>query len=110
MDETGILKEGEVFVITSTEPGEGKKKVLTGRNIIITRSPALHPGDVQRVTAVDVPQDHPLRKLCNCICFSQKGERDLPSKLSGGDLDGDLYNVSLISFVFLNDSSMLTSE
>jgi hypothetical protein len=31
--------------------------------------------------------------LRNCICFSQKGERDLPSKLSGGDLDGDLYQI-----------------
>ncbi len=25
--------------------------------------------------------------------FSQKGSRDLPSQLSGGDLDGDLHNV-----------------
>jgi hypothetical protein len=25
--------------------------------------------------------------------FSQKGTRDLPSCLSGGDLDGDIYNV-----------------
>jgi len=94
MDETGILEEGEVFVITSTEPGERKKTVLTGSNIIVSRSPALHPGDVQVVKAVDVPRHHPLRKLSNCICFSQKGNRDLPSQLSGGDLDGDLYQVS----------------
>lgn len=32
-------------------------------------------------------------QLRNCIVFSQKGARDLPSKLSGGDLDGDLYNI-----------------
>jgi hypothetical protein len=31
--------------------------------------------------------------LKNCIVFSQQGDRDLPSKLSGGDLDGDIYNV-----------------
>ena len=31
--------------------------------------------------------------LRNCVVFSSKGERDLPSQLSGGDLDGDLYNV-----------------
>lgn len=31
--------------------------------------------------------------LSNCIVFSQKGTRDLPSQLSGGDLDGDIYNV-----------------
>lgn len=93
MDETDTLKEGQVFIITSTESGDGKKDVLTGKNMIVTRSPALHPGDVQIVEAIDVPRDHPLRKLSNCICFSQKGERDLPSKLSGGDLDGDLYHI-----------------
>ena len=34
-----------------------------------------------------------MKRLRNCIVFSQKGTRDLPSQLSGGDLDGDLYNV-----------------
>ncbi|KAJ6781681.1 hypothetical protein PWT90_07761 [Aphanocladium album] len=42
---------------------------------------------------VTPPESHPLRKLRNCIAFSQKGSRDLPSQLSAGDLDGDLYNV-----------------
>lgn len=27
------------------------------------------------------------------IVFSSQGQRDLPSQLSGGDLDGDLYNI-----------------
>ncbi|KAK5017650.1 hypothetical protein LTR60_001847 [Cryomyces antarcticus] len=53
----------------------------------------MHPGDVQVVKAVDVPPNSPLNALHNCIVFSAKGERDLPSMLSGGDLDGDLYNV-----------------
>lgn len=60
---------------------------------MITRSPALHPGDVQCVTAVDVPADSPLQALHNVVIFSSKGQRDLPSQLSGGDLDGDLYNI-----------------
>ena len=34
-----------------------------------------------------------MRELFNCVIFSQNGDRDLPSQLSGGDLDGDLYNV-----------------
>ena len=66
--------------------------MITG-SIVITRSPALHPGDVQCVTAVDVPVDSPLRALHNVVVFSSKGQRDLPSQLSGGDLDGDLYNI-----------------
>jgi len=67
-------------------------QLITG-NVVITRSPALHPGDVQCVTAVDVPTDSPLRALHNVVVFSSRGQRDLPSQLSGGDLDGDLYNI-----------------
>lgn len=92
MDETGILEEGEVFIIVDSE--SGVPSVLDGERIVVTRCPALHPGDVQIVRAVkSIPQNSPLWKLSNCICFSQKGLRDLPSKLSGGDLDGDLYQI-----------------
>jgi hypothetical protein len=93
MDETEVLEEGQIFCIVDMD---GKPRVITGkdgRKVIITRSPALHPGDIQLATAVTVPDDSPLMQLRNCICFSQKGLRDLPSKLSGGDLDGDTYHI-----------------
>lgn len=93
MDETEILREGEVFCIVEVD---GHARVITGkygRKVIVTRSPALHPGDIQLATAVTVPEDSPLMQLRNCICFSQKGSRDLPSQLSGGDLDGDKFHV-----------------
>lgn len=86
MDETNTLKEGEIYCTVN----EGK--VFTGR-VAITRSPAMHPGDIQPAMAVDVPKDHPLKQLHNVVVFSQQGPRDLPSMLSGGDLDGDLFNV-----------------
>lgn len=89
MDETGFLEENEVYCTVRTEKGP---LILTG-NVVVTRSPALHPGDIRCASAVDVPQDSSLRALHNCLVFSSKGERDLPSQLSGGDLDGDLYNV-----------------
>lgn len=89
MDETNFLEEGQVFCSVRSEK---TGLVLTGR-VVITRCPALHPGDVQYVDAVDVPQDSPLRSVHNCVVFSAKGDRDLPSQLSGGDLDGDLYNI-----------------
>ncbi|KAL8783757.1 MAG: hypothetical protein Q9195_009284 [Heterodermia aff. obscurata] len=89
MDETGFLQEGEIYCSVYNADGP---LILTG-DVVITRCPALHPGDVQCVNAVDVPQESPLRALQNCVVFSQHGERDLPSKLSGGDLDGDLYNI-----------------
>ena len=89
MDETGYLQEGEIYCFVQTEEG-GQ---LVAGNVVVTRCPALHPGDVQCVTAVDVPVDSPLSALHNVVVFSSMGERDLPSQLSGGDLDGDLYNI-----------------
>ncbi len=90
MDETGYLKEGEIYCVW--QRAEESKVVLTGK-VAITRSPALHPGDIQLVEAVSVPSQSPLNVLHNCVVFSQHGRRDLPSMLSGGDLDGDLYNI-----------------
>ncbi|KAI5808554.1 RNA dependent RNA polymerase-domain-containing protein [Peziza echinospora] len=89
MDETGYLKEGEIYCHVESEE---QNSVLTGE-IVITRAPAMHPGDVQICKAVHVPNDSPLQALKNCVVFSQHGARDLPSMLSGGDLDGDLYNL-----------------
>ncbi|KGQ04334.1 RNA-dependent RNA polymerase 1 [Beauveria bassiana D1-5] len=96
MDETGFLQENQVYVTydaTRGKSGERLDTTLTDGPIIVTRSPALHPGDIQCVQMVTPPESHPLRSLRNCIVFSQKGSRDLPSQLSGGDLDGDLYNI-----------------
>ncbi|EXJ91772.1 hypothetical protein A1O3_00322 [Capronia epimyces CBS 606.96] len=90
-DETGWLKEGEVFV-TFVEEESRKHSCLNGR-VAVTRSPALHPGDVQVVQAVAPLPSSALWDLRNCVVFSQQGSRDLPSMLSGGDLDGDLYNI-----------------
>jgi len=89
MDEYGVLEEGEVYCHIDDA---GKRSILTGE-IVITRAPAMHPGDVQVCRAVKLPIDCPLYNLRNCVVFSQKGDRDLPSQLSGGDLDGDLYNL-----------------
>ncbi|KAI9739001.1 MAG: hypothetical protein M1818_005315 [Claussenomyces sp. TS43310] len=99
MDETGFLEEGEIFCIMDTP--RGTQKVITGERLIITRAPALHPGDIRRVRGVTVPDDSPLMSLSNCIVFSSKGARDLPSQLSGGDLDGDLYNLIWDPYVIL---------
>ncbi|KAK2938336.1 RNA-dependent RNA polymerase, eukaryotic-type [Fusarium oxysporum f. sp. vasinfectum] len=97
MDETGFLDADEVFVTYDKTHGvyRGRRinSTLKDGQVIVTRSPALHPGDIQIVNQVTPPQGHPLRSLQNCIVFSQKGKRDLPSMLSGGDLDGDLYNI-----------------
>ena len=95
MDETNTLQEGEIYVATQIpdQHGEWQHHVLNEDKVVVTRAPALHPGDVQFVKAVDVERGNPLKGLRNCVVFSQRGERDLPSKLSGGDLDGDLFHI-----------------
>ncbi|KAL3458071.1 RNA dependent RNA polymerase-domain-containing protein [Aspergillus heterothallicus] len=92
MDETGFLEENEVYVTYDTMQGRFASPPGYCR-LFVTRSPALHDGDIQYVYNRRAPQGHPLTKHKNCIVFSQKGKRDLPSQLSGGDLDGDLYNI-----------------
>lgn len=90
MDETNYLEEGKVYIAVESE--QKSREVVLG-TVCITRAPALHPGDIRLVEAVDVPEKSPLRQLHNCVVFSQNGSRDLPSQLSGGDLDGDLYQI-----------------
>lgn len=101
MDETGFLQEGQVYLPVQTEKG---RCTLRGK-VVVTRSPALHPGDVQVADAVDVHEDSPLTALNNCVVFSSKGQRDLPSQLSGGDLDGDLYNIIYMDHLFPGEIS-----
>ncbi|WVQ80183.1 hypothetical protein IAT38_002288 [Cryptococcus sp. DSM 104549] len=87
-DESGLLKEGEVFC-QFQENDDAPPRVVV-HEVLVCRAPALHPGDVRRARAVDVPQ---LRHLKNVIVFSTQGERDLPNMLGGGDLDGDDYTL-----------------
>lgn len=92
LDETGTLEENEIFCQVSvnnntTGNGGHRRKVITGECIIF-RNPCFHPGDIRVVTAVDNPK---LKHLVDVIVFPSKGFRDIPSMLSGGDLDGDDY-------------------
>lgn len=92
MDETGYLEEDEIYVTFDRSHDRIASLPRIGP-ALVTRSPALHPGDIRVVKMVTPPKNSPLRHLRNCIVFSQHGDRDLPSQLSGGDLDGDLYSV-----------------
>lgn len=93
MDETGFLKENEVYVTYDTMGTRFGPPPGSQRSLLVTRSPALHPGDIQVARNVIPPKGHPLLDHINVIVFSRHGNRDLPSQLSGGDLDGDIYNV-----------------
>ncbi|KAJ6519524.1 RNA-directed RNA polymerase 2 [Mycena sanguinolenta] len=93
-DEHRFLKEGEIFVCTR-EPDSNKLNYLEG-DVLISRSPTIHPGDIQRVKAIGKPPPgscFEIEPLPNTVVFSVLGERPLPSCCGGGDLDGDTYNI-----------------
>ncbi|KAM0496418.1 hypothetical protein D7B24_003016 [Verticillium nonalfalfae] len=95
MDESGFLSEGEVSVCYDScyNGSLPIDSTLNDGNIPVIRSPALYPGNVPSVRMRTPPVGYPLRDLRNCIVFSQHGDQDLPSQLSGGDPDSDLYNI-----------------
>ena len=84
-DPRGVLKEGECAVrFTMVE--DGVPKTIVGTDVLVTRNPCLHPGDLQKFKAV---QHDELSHLVDCIVFPTRGRRPSADLMSGGDLDGD---------------------
>jgi len=124
VDPTGTLEEDEVFVQTRKDNFSMHKhgyglnnrqnrmeqaeiistidsmaEIIEG-DVLVTRNPCTHPGDIRLLKCVDRPQ---LRYLFNVVVFSSKGERPQCNMMSGGDLDGDVYFVTwdkeLLSYI-----------
>jgi RNA-dependent RNA polymerase len=99
IDETRTLKHDEVYIHIqkpnkyNTEIEEDK--IIEGE-IIITKNPCLHPGDIRIVKAINNDEiNSKLKHMKNVIVFSsQIGKRPIPNMISGGDLDGDCFYVS----------------
>ena len=101
IDETGLLKEDEVFIqcrFQGEEEIDEKRTIVNGDKFVvvspvcIAKNPCMHPGDVRILRAVfnqtlaDVRWD--------VIVFPAKGNRPITDMCSGSDLDGDLYFVA----------------
>ncbi|KAH9066241.1 RNA dependent RNA polymerase-domain-containing protein [Lactarius vividus] len=90
-DKVFTLKEKQIYVCVQ-ESTDKEPEYLKG-TCLISRSPVIHPGDIQRVYAVGKPPD-------DKICFALSGVAlvlpafnwymlcSLASCLAGGDLDG----------------------
>ncbi|KAF8486749.1 RdRP-domain-containing protein [Russula emetica] len=88
------LSPGRIFVCVQENANE-PPKYFKG-TCVISRSPVIHPGDVQRVYAVGEPPEDKIcffRHLKNVVVLPAVGDRSLASCLAGGDLDGDTYDV-----------------
>ncbi|KAF3186737.1 hypothetical protein TWF788_002960 [Orbilia oligospora] len=93
-DPSGELKKGQVYLRFGPESKFIDPKtmmaidVLRG-DVLVGRNPAHFASDIQKVTAVDVPE---LRFLTDVIVFPadpESNDRSLADYLSGGDYDGD---------------------
>lgn len=129
VDPTGTLKHNEIFVQTRRDNFsihnsfgyqnanranrlehldainqlDSISEIIEG-DVLVTRNPCVHPGDIRRLTCVDKPE---LRYLYNVVVFSSEGERPQCNMMSGGDLDGDIYFITwdkeLLSYVKLEN-------
>ncbi|OTB06797.1 hypothetical protein M426DRAFT_318509 [Hypoxylon sp. CI-4A] len=91
VDFLGVLEEDEVHLGFSSkftdENSNFSETFLHGMDVLVARTPAHYPSDIQRVKAVFKPE---LGSLKDVIIFPTKGNIPLADKLSGGDYDGDI--------------------
>ncbi|KAF8635589.1 hypothetical protein AX15_000237 [Amanita polypyramis BW_CC] len=88
------LKEGQIYACVQDSPDD--EPVWLQGPCTVSRSPVVHPGDIQRVEAIGKPPEDRLclfAKLKNVVVLPSTGGRSLASMLGGGDLDGDLFSV-----------------
>jgi len=107
VDFCNVLKEDEVHICFSSrfqdEVGEFSDTMLDGLDMLVVRTPAHLPSDLQRVRAVFKAE---MRHLKDVIVFAAAGEVPLAHKLSGGDYDGDLAWVCCDQRLVRNFSSV----
>ncbi|KAK0228867.1 RNA dependent RNA polymerase-domain-containing protein [Armillaria fumosa] len=87
------LKQNEIYACIQKRPGDEPEWILGP--CTISRSPVVHPGDIQQVIGVK-PRDNmfcAFAHIRNAVVLPSVGERSLASKLGGGDLDGDIYDI-----------------
>ncbi|KAI1769084.1 RNA dependent RNA polymerase-domain-containing protein [Hypoxylon sp. FL1150] len=91
VDFLGVLEEDEIhlgFSSKFTDEYSGfSETFLHGIDVLVARTPAHYPSDIQKVKAVFKPE---LGSLKDVVIFPTRGDIPLADKLSGGDYDGDI--------------------
>ena len=84
------MKENEIFI--QIHKYKGNKKIISG-DVLLTKNPCLSLYDIQKVKAVNntLVKEYYSEFYENVVIFPAKGEIPLTSKISGSDLDGDIY-------------------
>lgn len=117
MDEWGLLRSGEVFFAVTSELFDNRLEATAGStfpaiaiDVMVTRCPCFHPGDLRFLRAVTL-NDLLLRAgrcsatdisniesyyscLRDVLVFPHQGQRPHTNEMSGGDLDGDEYFIT----------------
>ena len=102
MDESGTLPEGTFWArwdrnrgraSPGDAPGKPRLEPLPACTVAaVSRFPCLAPADVRVLRAADPDTlADSVKALRNVIVFPRVGEIPEPCKMSGGDLDGDIY-------------------
>jgi RNA-dependent RNA polymerase len=72
-------------VVCIVRPNIDKPEEYLEGEIIVTRNPCLHPGDIRKVTAISMqeimkrsPKSNPYSQYFNCVVFPCKG-KSLPA-------------------------------
>lgn len=96
LDPYHVLQPGEVFIqfnpyIKSEEFKECVFHTNITGQVLVTRSPCVHPGDIRILHAIDKKEVPELENYVNVIVFSCLGDRPDNNKMGSGDLDGDIY-------------------
>lgn len=100
MDETGQLPSGTFWAswnrsdITSAKPyaQPTPTPLPAGTRAVVGRNPVVSPADLRILKAAD-PERLPesVTSLHNVLVFPKVGKRPEQCKMSGGDLDGDIF-------------------
>ena len=94
-DVTNTLKEGEVFFQYSDEENPSKPPTAFEGEVLITKFPCIHPGDVRKFQAMKfVGTIKGLTNLIDVLVFPTCGTRPHSNEMSGSDMDGDEYFIT----------------